>query len=220
MPGPVRLGLVDARGREFTGQLLDALLRFAPKLRRDFPALSGDDVDLAEMLEAAGERILARLSEFAGVEDIDSYTWTTIRNLARSRMRLLRNRIRRESIDAPSGRSMLDILQAPRGTQGQIESGIFMRELAAWFTPDEQAVENMHAQGWTLREIAAMRGCSVEAVEAAHRRARAKAKLVSQIREPGPQHRGPQRGGQARSVKAVTARTAGVKPGDDERKAG
>lgn len=220
MQGPVKYILVDARGHPFAERLSRVLLRFAPKLRHDFPTLSRDDVDVAQMLEAAGERILAREIEAGEVDNLDGFTWATLRNLARSRLRLLCHRFRLESLNGPRGRSMLEILQAPSGTPKQIESRIFMREVAAWFTPDEAAVQNLLERGFKFKEIAAQRGCTVEAARAAHRRAVAKAKLILQAREPLPQRRTPQRGGQVRSVKAVTARTAGVKPDDDERKAG
>ena len=218
MPGPVPLLLVDARGHPFAEPLATALRQVASHLLRDFPRLFDDDVEFVEMLEAAGERIRARLGKIS-VEHLEAFVGKALYRLAFSRGRLLRKRVRRVPLSDGNDRSLLDVVQASFGTAREIEVAVLLQEALATCTPDESAACRLHEEGYTFRQIAEQRGCSVEAARAAHRRAFDKARKALQI-QPEHRDRGESlRGVQPRPVKAVTTRAAGARE-NDERKAG
>lgn len=188
MHGPVILGLVDARGHPFADRLASSLLRLAPRLRHKFRKLAEDEVDFVELLECAGERILGYETEFGEADDIDAFAWRILDRLATSRVRLLRHRVRREPLFGREGRSLVNVLQASFGTANQSEIGVLLREVFARCTADEATACRLREEGYTFPEIAAQRGCTVEAARAAYRRAIAKAKRILQVRDlpPGP----------------------------------
>jgi RNA polymerase sigma factor (sigma-70 family) len=217
MRGRVHLDLVDAQGHPLEGRVADVLRQCAPTLRRDFPDL-GDDVDFINVLEEGYERITAREIVYGPVQRLRAYVRRTLRHIAISRMRLLPHRFVHESLSDRSGQSVLEILRSPWHTPEQIELRVLMREVAAWLTPDENAVCNLRQQGYSYKEIAHMRGCTVDAVTTMHRRAILKMQKIFQARQPP---RIARRSGaqEDRPVMAVKTGTAGAEPDDDDRTA-
>jgi RNA polymerase sigma factor (sigma-70 family) len=218
MRGARHFDLVDAQGHPLQGRVADVLRQCAPTLRREFPDL-GDDVDFIDVLEEGYKRITAREIIHGPVQRLRAYVRRTLRHIAISRMRLLPHRFLHESLSQRAGQSVLEILQSPWHTPEQIELRVLMREVAAWLTPDENTVCNLRKQGYSYKEIAEMRGCTVDAVTTMHRRAILKVQKIIQVREP---LRAARRSGaqQDRSVKAVRTGTAGAEPDDDDRTAG
>jgi DNA-directed RNA polymerase specialized sigma24 family protein len=214
----VKLGLVDTRGQPLEGRLARVLRQLAPQLRREFPDLR-DDVELIDVLEKAGERIAARETVCGPIERLYRYASITVHREAISRMRLLSHRLLHDAESIDAGLSLLELLQSPWHTAEQIEARVQVRELAAYLTPEENSVCNARRQGMSSKEIARLRGCTVDAVNATYHRAILKMRKVFEDTKP-PGCRTPLAEGEASSVKSVRSRTADVTRDDDIRKAG
>ena len=88
------LGLIGSDGQPFDGRIAKVLLKIAPRLRREYPALE-DDVVVTEVLEEAGRRIVQREAKKGPLERLYGFAWVTIQNVARTRLSTLRSRIAR-----------------------------------------------------------------------------------------------------------------------------
>jgi hypothetical protein len=150
-------------------------------------------------------------------------------------MRHLSHRYVHESLSNGGRRPVLRSLQSSWNSPQQIERLVLEREFVAYLTAEENAVVSGRLDGRSSKEIALQRGCTEAAVNGAYHRAIVKLRKhfadheaslsarshgeAQDWRPAANQRRAPRRGGRARSAKAVTARSVGVKPGD-KRKAG
>src|SRR5436309_11088667 len=89
--------LLDDVGQPLSPRLQRVLDDIAPKFRQRFPAL-GDELLVTEVLEEAGRRIANHERASGPVENLDAYTWVTVRNLARSRIRQSSMRLLRSTL--------------------------------------------------------------------------------------------------------------------------
>jgi DNA-directed RNA polymerase specialized sigma24 family protein len=157
------LRMVDGSGRPFDARVESALSRMLPRLRREFPSIQ-DEVVLWQILEEAGRRIVHRESNRGPIEKINGYAWVTIRSVANSMLRQRSGQTLQRTLASEASGGTLARTTATDGCKEQIEQNILIRELLAPLTPDEQQMVPWKFFGFSSREIARRRGCTVNAV--------------------------------------------------------
>src|SRR6266850_2721400 len=89
--------LLDSGGSLLSARIQRVLRDILPRFRQRFPAL-GDELLVTEVLEEAGRRIANHERASGPVENLDAYTWVTVQNLARSRIRQSSMRLLRSTL--------------------------------------------------------------------------------------------------------------------------
>ena len=155
---------IDRRGQPLSLRLQEVLRNLLPRIRSRFRSF-GDELVVAEILEEAGSRIANQESQFGPVANLNAYAWTTVINVARSRMRRSSARLGRVTLGSVDGATALARLRSNAGTPEHIESNILLQELLAQLTDEEQAVCTWKRLGLSSREIARKQGTSVARVD-------------------------------------------------------
>jgi RNA polymerase sigma factor (sigma-70 family) len=155
--------LLDDVGQPLSPRLQRVLDDIAPKFRQRFPAL-GDELLVTEVLEEAGRRIANHERASGPVENLDAYTWVTVRNLARSRIRQSSMRLLRSTLGSQESEAVFDALHATHGAAEQIEAEILVQEVLARLTAEERWLCARKQLGCSSREIAREQGTSVARV--------------------------------------------------------
>jgi DNA-directed RNA polymerase specialized sigma24 family protein len=182
-----KLGLLDGNGKPFDAHVDDALSRLLPRLRREFPALQ-DEVVQIQILEEAGRRIAHREENGGPIEKINGYAWVAIRSIAMSRLRQGSGQLLQRTLGSDASGAALSHVTARDGSAEQIEQSVLLREVLAPLTRDEQRVCLWKYMGFSSREIARRRGCTVNAVDLLffHAKEKIRRALGVQHSEPKP----------------------------------
>jgi DNA-directed RNA polymerase specialized sigma24 family protein len=182
-----KLGLLDGNGKPFDAHVDDALSRLLPRLRREFPALQ-DEVVQIQILEEAGRRIAHREENGGPIEKINGYAWVAIRSIAMSRLRQGSGQLLQRTLGSDASGAALSHVAARDGSAEQIEQSVLLREILVPLTRDEQRVCLWKYMGFSSREIARRRGSSVNAVDLLffHAKEKIRRTLGVQHSEPKP----------------------------------
>lgn len=182
-----KLGLLDGNGMPFDAHVEDALSRLLPRLRREFPALQ-DEVVQIQILEEAGRRIAHREENGGPIEKINGYAWVTVRSIAMSRLRQGSGQLLQRTLGSEASGAVLSRVSARDGSAEQIEQSVLLREILAPLTRDEQRVCLWKFMGFSSREIARRRGTTVNAVDLLffHAKEKIRRTLGVQHSEPKP----------------------------------
>jgi len=129
--------------------LRDLRLRFLKRL----PQLD-DDVFVTDVFEEAGRRIVAHEAEHGQVDNLEAFAWTTVLNVARSRLARSSMRVVGSTLDPAASDAVLQQLQARNGTREQIEIDILVQQILAHLSPEERDLYYWKAWGHSTREIA------------------------------------------------------------------
>lgn len=155
---------VDDTGRPLDERLQSALRTAAPRLTRDFPALS-DDCDRTRVLETAAGLVARREARYGAVDSVLKYTLKVVRRIA-ARV------ARRTPVMVSASAERLEALTAARGAAASPEVQVAIRRAVGRLDPEARQAVRMHAAGLTRKEMAVRSGVPVRRVEAALRRAR------------------------------------------------
>jgi RNA polymerase sigma factor (sigma-70 family) len=172
---------VDQRGNPLDSRIQQVLKNMLPRIRNRFHSF-GDELLVAEILEEAGSRIADQEKQSGPVENLNAYAWSTVLNVARSRMRRSSMRLVRETLGSASSEAVFGRLRSNLGTPEQIETNILLQELMARLTPEERAVCTWKQLGFSSREIAQELGTSIASVDTMFYRI--KRKLRSALESP------------------------------------
>ena len=129
--------------------LRDLRLRFRSRLPR-----IDDDLFVTEVFEEAGQRVSAHEAEHGSVDNLEAFAWTTVLNVARSRLGRSSMRIIGATLDTEASETVLRTLRATDGSREQIETDILVQQILARLTPDERDLYYWKAWGHSTREIA------------------------------------------------------------------
>jgi DNA-directed RNA polymerase specialized sigma24 family protein len=170
---------LDRDGLPLPAVLQRVLAGLAPRLRRQFPQLRDDAVQL-QILETAGQRVARRLVR-APVDRLHGYTWVAIRTGALSHLRRTSERL---AIDYDAN---LTSRPGPAGSLGSpeaLERDVTIREVLRKMPRPVRRMILLKQAGYSAREIAARLGQSPAAVDTAV--SRALRRLRNEIGRPVP----------------------------------
>jgi hypothetical protein len=148
--------LLDEFGQPLSTRLQNVLLPLAPRLQRQFPALS-DDCTLTEVLEESGRRIAAREERKGLLDNPHGYAWVVARRMAALRLRHDQWAVASATLTGVEGETALRATPAGYGTSEQIYNEILCKELLAHLNPIERQIAKGKNAGQSDDEIA--RGC-------------------------------------------------------------
>jgi hypothetical protein len=185
--------LLDERGQPLNTRLDRLLRRFIPTLRKQFPAIRDDELELTEILEEGGRRFGRWEQQSGRPLDQQSYrfAWTILFNIARSWVGRDPNRLRRDTIGAEAGEALLSTLPAKLGTAKQIEDAVRVREAHDCLTEKQWSVCGSKAMGYSAEEIGQELGVSPAAVNMVFSRAKRKVSRRLSARPAAAPGRGP-----------------------------
>ena len=174
--------LLDRAGQPLRADIQEALRNVLPQLRRGFPSLSNDDLQIVEILEEAGRRIENHESAADEVGNLEAYAWAIVQNVAKSRLQRSSMRLVRSTLSSDDSEAMLERLPARFGSAEQIESDILYREIQAQLTVKEQRLCAYKKLGLSVREIAREQGMSVMSVNTHFYRIKRKIRALRESR--------------------------------------
>jgi len=174
--------LLDRAGQPLSGRIQEALCNAVPQLRRGFPSLNNDDLQIVEILEEAGRRIEDHELASGEVDNLEAYVWVTVQNVAKSRLQRSSMRLARSTLSSHDSEAMLERLPARFGSAEQIESDILYREIQAQLTVKEQLLCAYKKLGLSVREIAREQGMSVVSVNTHFYRIKRKIRALRESR--------------------------------------
>jgi RNA polymerase sigma factor (sigma-70 family) len=129
--------------------LRDLRLRFRSRLQR-----VDDDLFVTEVFEEAGQRVSAHEAEHGSVDNLEAFAWTTVLNVARSRLGRSAMRMVGATLDPEASDAVLRTLRASDGSREQIETDILVQQILARLSPEERDLYYWKAWGHSTREIA------------------------------------------------------------------
>jgi RNA polymerase sigma factor (sigma-70 family) len=164
---------LDETGQPLPAHIQSALRSLLPRLRRDFPTLQ-DEAIITDIVEAAGRKIADAERRLGPLEALHGYAWVTLRSVAVSRVRRVREGVNR--VVTLDTKHNLAVAAAPGsvGTPEAIEREILLRELFAVLPPRERRIAVLKKLGFSSQEIGDRYGMSAAAVNMTYSRVRAK----------------------------------------------
>ena len=99
------------------------LRELLPRFRNRFLTLN-DEVLVSEIFEEAGRRIRDCEAASGTVNNLEAYAWTTVVNVARSRLRRSSMRLARATLGSRASQAVLGTMKSRDGTPEQIEGQI------------------------------------------------------------------------------------------------
>jgi RNA polymerase sigma factor (sigma-70 family) len=182
---------VDETGQPLPAHIQIVLRSLLPRLRRDFPTLQ-DDTLITEIVEAAGRKVVDAERRLGPLEEgLHGYAWVTVRSVALSRVRRVREGLNQATLEVQSNLGFAPNTPASLGTAEAVEREILLREMFAMLSPDERRVALLKKMGYSSQEIAERRGSSAAAVDMMYSRVRAKIRAALEPGAPAPLRRGP-----------------------------
>jgi RNA polymerase sigma factor (sigma-70 family) len=156
--------LLDEDGSPLDPRIQAVLRVLVPRFRNRFLTLH-DEVLVTGIFEEAGRRIADCEAASGPVNNLVAYAWTTVVNVARSRLRHLSMQLEQATLGSQASQTVLAALRSRDGTPEQIEADILLQELLATLTPEERTLCMRKQSGYSSREIAKELGTSVARVD-------------------------------------------------------
>ena len=175
--------LLDKAGQPLSARVQEALRNVLPQLRKGFPSLNHDDLQIVEVLEEAGRRIEDHERASGLVDNLEAYAWVTVQNVAKSRLQRSAMRLVRSTLPPNDSEFVLGRLPAHVGSAEQIESDILYEEIQAQLTVKEQLLCAYKKWGFSVRDIARELEMSVVSVNTHFYRI--KRKIRAALRQSG-----------------------------------
>jgi DNA-directed RNA polymerase specialized sigma24 family protein len=144
---------LDAEGSPLEPRVQGVLRDLRGRFSKRLPRLD-DDVFITEVFEEAGRRILTHESEHGTVDNLEAFAWTTVLNVARSRLARSSMRVVGSTLDPVASDAVLGRLHARSGSREQIEADILVQQILAQLSPEERDLYYWKAWGHSTREIA------------------------------------------------------------------
>jgi RNA polymerase sigma factor (sigma-70 family) len=169
--------LLGVDGNPLSPRIQGVLRDLLPRFRNRFLTLD-DEVLVIEMLEEAGRRVTAGEAVAGPAENLEAYAWTTLVNVARTRLRHSSMKLARATLGSEASEAVLETIRSPNGTPEQIESGILVRELIGKLSAEERQLIARKQFGYSSREIAREQGTSPARVDMLFHRLKRKCREV------------------------------------------
>ena len=150
---------LDSDGSPLDARIQSVLRDLRPRFRRRLPRLD-DDVFVTEIFEEAGQRIAAHEAEHGRAANLEAFGWTTLLNVARSRVARSSMRLVDATLGPDASDAVLRTLHAQTGTREQIETDILIQQILAHLQPEERDLYYWKAWGYSSRRIARALGTS------------------------------------------------------------
>jgi DNA-directed RNA polymerase specialized sigma24 family protein len=144
---------LDGEGSPFKPRVQSVLRGLRLRFSKRLPRLD-DDVFVTDVFEEAGRRIGTHEAEHGQVDNLEAFAWTTVLNVARSRLARSSMRVIDSTLDAAASDGVLRQLHARNGTREQIELDILVQQILAHLSPEERDLYYWKAWGHSTREIA------------------------------------------------------------------
>jgi RNA polymerase sigma factor (sigma-70 family) len=144
---------LDSEGSPLEPRIQSVLRDLRRRFLKRLPQLD-DDVFITEVFEEAGRRVLAHEIDHGRVDNLEAFAWTTVLNVARSRLARSSMRVVRSTLDSAASGPVLDQLHARNGSREEIEADILVQQVLAQLSPEERDLCYWKAWGHSTREIA------------------------------------------------------------------
>lgn len=175
--------LLGVAGEPLDSRIAGALYRLVPKFRRQFPHLV-DEAVITELLEKAGQRLVAREKSGGPIAKLHGYAWVTLRSVALSELRRGALRVARRTLESDAGLSRLATLPARFGRPEDVERAALLRELLSTLSREERLICVWKKAGFSSQEIAKRLGGSAGGIDTIFCRAKAKLRKAASLSAP------------------------------------
>jgi len=147
---------LDSEGSPLEARIQSALRDLRLRFPKRFPQLD-DDVFVTDVFEEAGCRIVAHEAEHGQVDNLEAFAWTTVLNVARSRLARSSMRVVGSTLDPAASDAVLRQLHARNGTREQIENDILVQQILAHLSPEERTCATGRHGDTPLRDRSCLR---------------------------------------------------------------
>ena len=144
---------LNGDGSPLDAQIQRVLRDLRSRFRSRLPRID-DDLFVTEAFEEAGQRISAHEADHGPVDNLEAFAWTTVLNVARSRLARSSMRVIGKTLSPEASDAVLRALHARDGTREQIETDILVQQILAHMTPEERDLYYWKAWGHSVRDIA------------------------------------------------------------------
>jgi len=177
METPTRSPFLDQFGNPLPDRIQQVLDDLSARFRRKFPTIR-DEVEAVEILEQAGQYVMAHESQKGAAWSLHGLAWATIRNFAISKVRSGPHRLEQATIGLDESAADVARLTAVDGNPEQLEASVFLREVLDQFTVRERKIAIWKHSDYSSRSIAETLGMSAASVDTAYFRLREKARRL------------------------------------------
>jgi DNA-directed RNA polymerase specialized sigma24 family protein len=177
MESSTRSPLLDQFGNPFPDRIQQVLDDLTVNFRRKFRIIT-DDVVAVEILEQAGQQIMAHEAKNGARASLHGLAWVTIRRVAISRLRRGPHLLEQAMAGSAESAAALSRLTAVEGSPERIENSIFLREVLDQFTAKERKVAIWKKGKYSSQFIAEKLGMTVTSVDTTYSRLRQKARKL------------------------------------------
>ncbi len=174
MESPTRSPFLDQFGNPLPDRIQQVLDDLSPRFRRKFPTIR-DEVEAVEILEQAGQHVMAHESQKGSARSLHGLAWVAIRNFAISKLRSGPHRLDRATIPLEESDADIARLAAVEGSPEATENSVFLREVLDQFTVRERKIAIWKNSHYSSRLIAGALGISTGLVDTTYFRLREKA---------------------------------------------
>jgi RNA polymerase sigma factor (sigma-70 family) len=181
--GPVDFGVlmqfetetvfVDASGQPFDERLQKAIRVLLPRFRRTFSQIR-DEAVVADVVEAACNRLMRRERQKGHIAELHGYLWTAMRHEAISHGRRSESRLQCTIERSAAADSSLTDAKAVHCGAEQIEASVLFEQALRLMTPEERQIAIRKIAGFSGDEIAAYLNKSPGAIHVAYSRMRSR----------------------------------------------
>ena len=182
MESSTRSPLLDQFGKPLPDRIQQVLEDLAAKFRRKFRTIR-DEVVATEILEQAGQQIVAHEAQNGRERSLHGLAWVAVRNVAISKLRRGPHLLEQAMAGSAESSAALSRLTAVEGSPENLEDSIFLREVLDLLSPRERKIAILKKGEYSSQEIAETLGISVTLVDTTYSRLRQK---VQTLLGPGP----------------------------------
>jgi RNA polymerase sigma factor (sigma-70 family) len=165
--------LLDQFGNPLPDHIQQVLEDLTVRFRRKFRTIR-DDVVVIEILELAGQQIMAYEALHGPERNLRTFAWVTVRNMTISRLRRGPYLLEQAIAGSVQSAAALARLTAVDGSPERMENSIFLREVLDQLTPRERKIAILKKGEQSSRTIAESLGISVTLVDTTYSRLRQK----------------------------------------------
>ena len=169
--------LLDQFGDPLPDRIQQVLDDLVVRFRQKFRTIQ-DDVVAVEILEQAGQQIMAHEAKHGPERNIHGFAWVTIRNVAISRLRRGPYLLEQSVAGSTKSAAALARLTAADGSPKRVEDSIFLREVLDLLTPRERKIAVLKKGEHSSQTIAERLGISVALVDTTYSRLRQKVRKL------------------------------------------
>jgi DNA-directed RNA polymerase specialized sigma24 family protein len=177
MESPTRSPFLDQFGNPLPDHIQRALDDLSARFRRKFPTIR-DEVEAVEILERAGQQVMAHESKKGTASSLHGLAWVAIRNCAISKLRSGPHRLEQATTVLEESAADVARLAAVDGGPERVENRVLLRQVLDQFTMRERKIAIWKHSDYSSRSIAEALGMTAASVDTAYFRLRVKARRI------------------------------------------